>query len=618
MSSSEATEREVFDPMWTDTSKPRFDEREIVTGKLIPTQFYADQPYWTATRDGGLLCVVTTGLGHEGTRGQHVLSMKTFDQGKTWENVVPVEDPSGPESSWGVPFTAPNGRVFVFYVHNTDDLRDLPADDPPYPGGLTQRMDSHGYYAFRWSDDHGRTWSKERGLLPVREFEIDRENSTGGRVRLFWNVGRAFSWEESLFLPLHKVGGLGEGWFTRSEGAFLRSDDLFKKANPLEAAWTTLPDGDRGIRAPAGGGPIAEEHSTVTLSDGSFFTVFRTIDGHPGCAYSRDQGASWEASQYMRFAEGRLMKHPRAANFVWKLRDGGYLYFFHNHGGKYLREQPERRTLAYVGRNPVWFCRGWEIDTKEGKSLQWSEPEIGLYDDDPMVRISYPDCIETEDGILFTETQKAVARVHRISPDVVAALSADPDLRGARLADAELLLDWRREGAPLEVLMPALPAFVARDLEPPYGGKRLREGFALDLTIRVDGPGSTPLARNRGDDGSGLQLEWTREGTLRIRLCDGQTEVSWESDPVPGGSGEFRLTVNVDGGSNTIAFYRDGIFNDGEDWRQYGWGRISPFFRNEYAGKRLEFFGSDTAVISSMRIYNRFLTSAEIQILRGK
>ena len=87
------------------------------------------------------------------------MTMKTFDGGVTWQNRVPLESPQAPESSWGVPITMPSGRIFVFYVFNADDTRELPADNPPYPGSVTQRMDSHGHYVFRWSDDQGKTWS---------------------------------------------------------------------------------------------------------------------------------------------------------------------------------------------------------------------------------------------------------------------------------------------------------------------------------------------------------------------------------------------------------------------------------------------------------------------------
>lgn len=629
------TER-VFDPMWSGIPEPRRDNRLMDLGVIIPAQFYADQPYLTPTADGGLLCLVTTGTGHEGSRGQHVVSMKSFDGGQTWEDPVPVEDPQAPESSWGIPLTAPGGRIFVFYVHNADDLRELAADDPPYPGGKTQRMDSHGYYVFRWSDDHGKSWSSERGVIPIREFAIDRGNPTGGRIRLFWNVGKAFLHEGSLFLPVHKVGGFGEGWFTSSEGTLVCSDDLLTLENPLEANWETFPEGEIGIRSPEGGGPIAEEHSFTVLDDGSFFTVFRTIDGYPACAYSRDRGRSWEPSQYMCYADGRPIKNPRAANFAWKLPDGGYLYWFHNHGGKRLREHPQRRTHSYTGRNPVWFCRGWEVDGPTGRELRWSEPEIGLYHDDPLIRMSYPDFHALDDGtFLVTETQKAMARIHRLDDSVKAALSADYKVRARALETLHAISAWDRGSGVDSLPIPSLPSFVVRDPLPPYGGRRTREGFSIVVDLFASD--SIPvLLAGSDEDYSRFQLQWTGERTLRIVLRDGETEVAWESDPVPGDELYVRFVINIDGGSNTICFFRNGKFNDGEDHRDFGWGRISPQFRGLIADrgeKDLSNHGLNTGVgesastgrirfpetpgcrIERIEFYGRILTAAEVVIV---
>ena len=605
----------AFDPMWPEQPGSLDDTRLIATGLKIPTKFYADQPFLTPTKDGGLLCVVTTGLGHEGSRSQHVLSMKTFDEGESWQDLTPLESPDAPESSWGVPITSPSGRVFVFYIFNADDIRELPADNPPYPGGVTQRMDSHGHYVFRWSDDHGKTWSVKRGEIPVREYEIDRNNSTRGAVRLFWNVGKPFLIGETIFLPIHKVGGFGEGWFTSSEGALLRSDDLFSCKNPTDAKWVTLPDGDRGIRAPAGGGSIAEEHSFAPLSDGSIFTVFRTIDGHPGCAYSRDEGRSWEPSEYMRYASGRLIKHPRAATFVWKLRDGGYLYFFHNHGGKALRDRADRRTLAYTGRNPMWFCRGWEIDSPNGKRIAWSQPEIGFYDDDPLVRISYPDCLERAGHLLFTETQKNLARLHTVPPQLANALSADPECRLASLAGLEPIFVWSVATGDRVVPMPELPRFVVRDPAPPYGGKRTRSGFAIRLGLTNPSAGPAAVVENRGEDGSAFRILLTERSTLRIELDDGETAIFAESDPIKTGGELHSLTINVDGGSNTISFFQNGLIDDGGDARQYGWRRFSPYYRNEFLGKSLVFAKSNTVTLGRMEIFARPLMAAEIDAL---
>ena len=82
-------------------------------------------------------------------------------------------------------------------------------------------------------------------------------------------------------MPLHKVGGFGEGFMTRSEGVVLASNNLLAEDDPNQIRWETLPDGDVGLRTPPGGGPVADEQSFSVLSDGSFYVVYRTIDGHP-------------------------------------------------------------------------------------------------------------------------------------------------------------------------------------------------------------------------------------------------------------------------------------------------------------------------------------------------
>ncbi|MCA9440742.1 MAG: exo-alpha-sialidase, partial [Candidatus Omnitrophica bacterium] len=275
------------------TTSASADWRNIHNGSEIPTESYADQPYVVKTDDGAWLCVVTTGSGHEGQSGQHVVSMRSVDLGETWSEPVAIEPATGPEASYAVLLKAPSGRIYVFYNHNTDNLREARADNPPYKDGICRRVDSLGYYVFKYSDDYGRTWSEKRYPIPVREMEIDRNNPYGGKVRYFWNVGKPFVLEDSALVPLHKVGGLGYGFFTKSEGVLLKSPNILTEPNPEKIEWETLPDGDIGLRTPQGGGPISEEQSFAVLSDGSIYCVYRCIDGHPVCSYSRDGGHTW-------------------------------------------------------------------------------------------------------------------------------------------------------------------------------------------------------------------------------------------------------------------------------------------------------------------------------------
>ena len=296
------------------------DPRHLRNGWPIPTERYSDQPYLIPTDDGAWLCVLTTGRDCEGSAGQHVVSWRSRDQGRTWHDYAEVEPATGPEASYAVPLKVPGGRIYVFYNHNTDNLRTVRAEDPPYPGGECPRVDSLGYFVYKFSDDHGRTWSSARWVIPVRATAIDRQNAYGGRVRFFWNVGRAFLAGPSAYVPLHKVEGFGEGFFTRTEGWLLRSANLRIERDPVKIVWETLPEGEHGLTAPPGGGPIAEEQSVIELSDGTFYAVWRSVDGHPVCARSRDGGRTWTPPAYQTFGSGRAMKHPRAANFIWPLR----------------------------------------------------------------------------------------------------------------------------------------------------------------------------------------------------------------------------------------------------------------------------------------------------------
>ncbi|MDX2179262.1 MAG: sialidase family protein [Bryobacteraceae bacterium] len=578
------------------------DARHISNGWTIPDESYADQPYIVKTDDGAWLCVLTTGKGAEGEGGQHVVSTRSVDRGKTWSPLVDVEPASGPEASYAVLLKVPSGRVYVFYNHNTDNVREIKGDDPPYKGGIVRRVDSFGHFAFKYSDDHGRTWSQRRYEIPQREFEIDRKNVYGGKIKFFWNVGRAFEYRGAGYVPLHKVGGFGEGFFTSSEGVLLRSANILTERDPEKIVWETLPEGDKGIRTPEGGGPVAEEQSFSILSDGSIFSVFRTIDGYSAYTYSRDGGRTWEPSQYMRYADGRRMKHPRAANFAWRCANGKFLYWFHNHGGRFILEHPRRRSIAYEERNPVWLVGGVEIDSPRGKEIAWSQPEIAIYDDDPWIRMSYPDLVEDGGRYYLTETQKDVARVHEIDKALLEGLWNQAT--AVSLPRAGLLLEASRSRS---LAVAELPQFVRRSsARADHGIDDLRRGVSIELWA-LGKPGDI-LASNRTPDGRGFTLQVGAGGAVEIVMGDGRAESRWRSDSGAIEPSRARhITVIVDGGPKIVSFVTDGRFNDGGEERQFGWGRYHPHLRSLNGSPQL-MVGDGVAQI---RLYGRALRVSE-------
>ncbi|MBX6316355.1 MAG: exo-alpha-sialidase, partial [Isosphaeraceae bacterium] len=464
---------------------------------------YCDQPYVVITKDGNWLCTLTTGKGVEGQRGQHVVATISQDKGKTWSPLIDIEPADGPEASWVMPLVAPGGRVYAFYTYNADNLREVPNCNAPR---LARRVDTLGKYVFKYSDDNGHTWSERRYEIPMRPMRLDRENNAGGAILFFWGVGKPIVDRGRVFLGFAKVGKWGlPGGMVRSQGCFLRSDDLLTVADPAQAHWETLPDGDEGLRAPKG--PVADEANLVALSDGSLYATYRTIDGHPCAAYSHDGGHSWTPPAYMTYAPGgRRVKHPRAANFVKKFSNGKYLYWFHNHGGEPVHTGP---WDPYAGRNPAWIAGGIERDGQ----ILWSQPEVLLYDDDPKARISYPDFIEDGGRYFVTETQKTIARVHEIDPALLAGLWSQFDR-------AEVI----RDGLALERIGDPIPPGSTVDL-PRLPDLRNRGGFTLDLWIWFDEltAGQVVLDGRAPPSGRGLLLATSPRGTLELTLSDGAT-----------------------------------------------------------------------------------------------
>jgi hypothetical protein len=575
------------------------DPRHLSNGHRLPGESYCDQPYIARTDDGAWLCVMTTAQGPEGSATQNIIAMRSTDRGKTWSAPVSVEPPGGPEASYAVLLKTPYGRVYCFYNHNTDNVREVKRED----GGVYTRVDSLGHYVFRYSDDGGRTWSPRRYEVPVREFACDRENVYQGRLRFFWNVGRPLVLGESVLLTLHKVGAMGAGFFAQSEGVFLRSANLLTERDPARIRFETLPDGDVGLRAPPGGGRVAEEQSVVALSDGTLYCVYRTVAGHPVGVYSRDGGRNWTAPAFKEYEPGgRLIKHPRAANFVWRCGNGKYLYWFHNHGGRPARETPG--WDPYADRNPAWLCAGEERDTPAGRRLFWSQPEVLLYDDDPYIRMSYPDLVEEAGGFWVTETQKNVGRVHELPRDLLAGLFGQFQNRTAAVAGR--LADLR---APGETPAPRLPALLQRDnARADHGTRDLRGGLTLDLWLTLPDlePGRV-LATNAAS-GRGFTLTTAAGGSLRLELGDGRTHSVWESDRGALQAGRrHHVAVVVDGGPKIITYVVDGVLLDGGDQRQFGWGRFSPHLRDLNGGPRL----TTGQAVERLRVYGRALRTSE-------
>lgn len=582
--------------------------RDISSGWTIPDEVYADQPYIVKADDGAWVCVLTTSGGDEGATSEHVVATRSTDFGRTWLPLIAIEPSGPPESSYATLLKTPYGRLYAFYNYNEDNLREVKRID----GVMEKRVDTLGYFVFKYSDDHGKTWSTQRHEIPIRETEIDRRNIYGGKVRFFWQVGRPLIDQGAAYVTLHKVGNFGPDFIAESEGNFLRSDNLLTERDPGNIRWETLPDGDIGLRSPVGN--IAEEQSIVALSDGSLFTVYRTETDYPVQASSRDHGRTWTKPEFMTYGPGaRKVKHTRAANFVWNAGSGRYLYWFHNHGGNSTNNQ----------RNPAWLAAGHEVDTPAGKAIAWSEPEILLYDESLAVRMSYPDFVEDSGRYFFTETQKTIARVHEVPPEFLEMLWNQHTAR--TVSRRGLIVDSGEEivGEVRRVPLPLLP-----DL----GGTKDKEGggFTLDFDVNLESveAGQT-LVDTRDDNGNGLAVSTTDRGTLLLSMRGalgpsssdfsrtvrdfGLAEISWDCDPGVLRPGVWHhVGIIVDGGPKTICFVVDGQVNDGGDRRQFGWARFPRELRTVDASPTVAIAARMRGELRQFRIYDRALHTSEV------
>lgn len=554
------------------------DMRNIRTGSVIPDESYADQPYVVILDDGSWLCTITTGPGHEGQSGQHIVATISEDQGKTWSELIPIEPLTELEASWAQPIKVPGGRVYVFYTFNGDTIRTLPGSDKRV------RTDMLGHYVFKYSDDGGRTWSKKRYRIPIRETAADRNNDWGGKVQILWGIDKPIIAQNSVMVGFTKIGK----WLvTQTEGFFVRSDNMLTEPDPEKIKFVTLPEGDVGLKSPIGG-PIAEENNIVPMNNGSIYCVYRTVDGYIGHAYSQDLGHTWTKDAHGRYSpNGRKIKNPRACPKLGKFSNGKYVLWYHNHSGKSFQE-----------RNPGWITGGVEINGK----IYWSEPEILLYDSDPTIRISYPDFVEQDGNYWITETQKSIARVHKIDNSLLQGLWNQRNLK--KVAQDGLVRYLHDEIITL-----------GKKIDLPELGKFGNEnGFSIGCWLKFDDLSAGQiLLDSRDKNGKGLYLETTENQTVRIILNDGNAGCSWECDRGILKPGVLHhIVITVDGGPRIITFVVDGKLNDGGKYAQYGWHRFSDQLGDvdNEEGKLVigpEFNGQ----IKSLRIYNRYLRTSE-------
>jgi len=325
----------------------------------------------TPTQEGAFLAVWTQ-ASVEAAPDQRIVFSRSEDGGVTW---TPPQVLEGPEpgtdriASWAFPFLVPHsGRIYVFYNKNV--------------GLCDARRDMANELWYRWSDDDGRTWSREHGRLTIRRSAISHPDpqvpdsfivyqppiiNARGEVMVGFTrlASSAFHREENLFY-----------WF--SEVWFLRFDNLLREEDPLKLTGTTLPEGDLGLRVPRPDAPhlsLAQEPTIQNLSDGRLICVMRTMTGMIWYALSSDFGHTWSSPRPLRYCPaGPPILHPASPCPLYKLRDGRFILFYHNNDGTINRASGPADSKR--NRNPTYISIGRELVGQTEHPLIFTAPRL--------------------------------------------------------------------------------------------------------------------------------------------------------------------------------------------------------------------------------------------------
>ncbi|MBK9391655.1 MAG: hypothetical protein IPN68_16255 [Bacteroidetes bacterium] len=220
--------------------------------------------------------------------------------------------------------------------------------------------------------------------------------------------------------------------------------------------------------------------------------------------------------------------------------------------------------------------------------------------------MSYPDLIEQNGRYWITETNKENARCHEIPAGFIETIWDQFEIK--KPTTDNLVYSFDSTALSFDKIIPL----------------KTNEKISFDKGITVDmllelsssAPGQL-LFEIRGENSKSIRMQTGEYGDLELVLNDGSNISRWNSDPglLPP-YGKHCVTVTIDNGPKIIQFIIDGIVCNGNQSRQFGWGRYTLEMKDFspaslFIGKLLKRDENISGRVHHLRIFNRAILNTE-------
>ncbi|MBP5226756.1 MAG: hypothetical protein J6336_05170 [Kiritimatiellae bacterium] len=522
------------------------DPRDLRSAHVLTTGEYSKANPAVTMLSGDRFMTVTTEW-NETTKPRVVSRLCRIDGGQAASPVT-----IDPNAAWATLYRTRFGRLYLFF---------LQPNDPSLPDSeqIEREASQQGWWAFRYSDDEGKSWSEKAYRIPMRLTDIDKRKPWRGEPFRFWSVATPVDVGMETVLAFTKIGSLTAN---EKEGWVVRTRQLQNERNPDLIKFEMFPEGDRGIRHPEFG-MDQDRHQLVALDDTEVLCVFQTA-GNPAQSLSRDGGVHWSLPERMEYGGAATRPIPcgHAAPRVFRTGADRFSMLFTNVSG----EHPEQTDTLFLSTGTL----------DASKRIVWSEPELFCYG----AALTALDWLDTADG----------GRI--VAVDAANRLLVFPVPFGFG------------KGMPDSTALP-------KEATPETFAREMRGGVSVVLTVagRETTEGGVLFSTMDGHRGMRIVRLVSRRNApvLQIELFDGDRAVSWQAD-------ESALSLD---GTQAIAFICDfragvlsvvsnGCFRDGGGLRPRGWGRIPRGF-----GSIAARHPKTAPAVRSVRFFNVPLTTAQ-------